>query len=174
MSEKVELTIREVRSSDAKALSEMMKQIGSETEFIVVGERGLDMPIRYLTKELEWMCESHNNVLLVALDGKKMIGVANVQADKEERTEHIGEVGICLLKEYWGLGIGAYLLEEILFWAENSGVIRRLELRVQIRNERAVHLYEKMGFFIEATLPRGAKTGEGQLVDVYLMSRMIN
>lgn len=174
MSEKVELTIREVRPSDAKALSEMMKQIGSETEFIVVGERGLGLSIRNLSKELEWLRESDNNVLLVAFDGERMIGAANVRADREERTEHVGEVGICILQEYWGLGIGTYLLEETLFWAENTGVIRRLELRVQVRNKRAVHLYKKMGFDIEATLQRGAKTIRGELLDVYLMSRMID
>lgn len=174
MSNEIELTIREVLPSDAKQLSKVMEQIGSETEFIIMDEHGLGLSVRHLAKELEWLRESNNNLLLVALDGDQIIGVSNVRADREERTEHIGEIGICLLKEYWHLGIGTYLLEETLLWAENSEVIRRLELRVQVRNERAVRLYKKMGFCVEAILQRGAKINDGVFVDVYLMSRMIN
>lgn len=174
MSDKIELTIREVEPSDAEQLAAVMKEIGTETEFIVVDERGLGLSIRHLVKELEWLREAHNNILLVALDGERIIGAGNIRADFEERTEHIGEVGICLLKEYWGLGIGSYLLEEMILWAENSGVIRRLELRVQVDNLRAVALYKKMGFCMEATLSRGAKLKNGELRDVYFMSRLID
>ena len=35
-------------------------------------------------------------------------------------------------------------------WADHTPAIRRLELTVQARNERAVHLYQKFGFDIEA------------------------
>lgn len=44
-------------------------------------------------------------------------------------------------------------MEEIETWAIESGVIRRLELTVHGKNERAIHLYEKMGYQREAVMP---------------------
>ena len=43
-------------------------------------------------------------------------------------------------------------------WANHTPTIRRLELTVQARNERAAHLYQKFGFDIEGTKKRGART----------------
>lgn len=65
-------------------------------------------------------------------------------------------------------------MEVALDWAEQTPMIRRLELTVQARNSRAVHLYEKFGFKIEAAKERGAKTKDGEFLDVYLMSRLID
>lgn len=41
------------------------------------------------------------------------------------------------------------LMEAALDWAEHSNTIRRLELTVQKRNKRAIHIYQKFGFEIE-------------------------
>ncbi len=71
------------------------------------------------------------------------------------------------------MGLGTLMLEEIISWAKEMGVLFRLELDVQVRNERAVHLYRKMGFQIEAVMPRGARTDLGEFLDVYKMSYLI-
>ena len=65
------------------------------------------------------------------------------------------------------------MLEELLIWAKENGVFFRLELDVQSRNERAVHLYQKMGFQIEATMKRGARKETGEFLDVYKMSLLL-
>ena len=53
-------------------------------------------------------------------------------------------------KAYWNQGLGQILLEEGIEWAHSTGVLRKLVLNVQVpRNERAVHLYKKLGFEIE-------------------------
>ena len=45
---------------------------------------------------------------------------------------------------------------------------------VQVRNERAVHLYKKLGFEIEGCQARGACSAEGEFLDVYLMGKLID
>ncbi|MDN6626304.1 MAG: GNAT family N-acetyltransferase [Pisciglobus halotolerans] len=65
------------------------------------------------------------------------------------------------------------LLEEIIYWSEQSSTIKRLELTVQKRNEKAIHLYEKLGFQLEAVMARGVRDGDRYL-DVCLMSKMID
>ena len=66
------------------------------------------------------------------------------------------------------------LLAEVVEWAQASGILRRLQLTVQIRNQAAVHLYKKHGFVIEGRQERGAYIEEGEFIDVYLMGRLID
>lgn len=169
----VELTFREAIPEDAPALLSFMKQVEQETEFLAFDEAGLAMEPELLGLNLAAIYESENNLLLVALAGEQIVATASVKAAAQFRLAHVGEVGISVLQAYWGFGIGSWLLGELLEWAKSGGVIRRLELTVQARNERAIHLYEKFGFVTEAVMPRGARSDAGEFLDVNLMSKLI-
>ncbi|MCO4518837.1 acetyltransferase, GNAT family [Streptococcus infantarius subsp. infantarius] len=166
-----EVIVEEAQLSDAKALVDLLSQVSQETDF-VVAETILsqeDMEI-FLERHLE----SVNEICLVVRVGKELAGVLNVSSTSSPQTNHIGDVFIAVQEKYWGYGLGSLLMEVALDWACHTPVIRRLELTVQDRNSRAVHLYEKFGFKIEATKERGAKTKDGEFLDVYLMSRLID
>ena len=82
---------------------------------------------------------------------------------------------ICLVAKLGHEVIGGqFLMETMIDWADHTPTIRRLELTVQARNERAVHLYQKFGFDIEGTKKRGARTKNGEFLDVYLMAKLID
>ena len=49
-------------------------------------------------------------------------------------------------KDYQNRGIGRALLQEAVNLADNWLMLIRLELTVFTDNERAIHLYESMGF----------------------------
>lgn len=166
-----EVIVEEAQLSDAKALVDLLSQVSQETDF-VVAETILsqeDMEI-FLERHLE----SVNEICLVVRVGKELAGVLNVSSTSSPQTNHIGDIFIAVPEKYWGYGLGSLLMEVALDWACQTPVIRRLELTVQARNSRAVHLYEKFGFKIEATKERGAKTKDGEFLDVYLMSRLID
>ncbi|MCO4594766.1 acetyltransferase, GNAT family [Streptococcus infantarius subsp. infantarius] len=166
-----EVIVEEAQVSDAKALVDLLSQVSQETDF-VVAEKILsqeDMEI-FLERHLE----SVNEICLVVRVGKELAGVLNVSSTSSPQTNHIGDIFIAVQEKYWGYGLGSLLMEVALDWACHTPVIRRLELTVQDRNSRAVHLYEKFGFKIEATKERGAKTKDGEFLDVYLMSRLID
>lgn len=166
-----EVIVEEAQLSDAKALVDLLSQVSQETDF-VVAETILsqeDMEI-FLERHLE----SVNEICLVVRVGKELAGVLNVSSTSSPQTNHIGDIFIAVQEKYWGYSFGSLLMEVALDWACHTPVIRRLELTVQARNSRAVHLYEKFGFKIEATKERGAKTKDGEFLDVYLMSRLID
>lgn len=168
------IIFREAIPADAEQLLEVTKKMGSETEFLVMDEKGMNLTTELFSQQLAALYESQNNVLLLALVDEQIIGTASVKTDNHYRVAHIGEIGISVLKEYWGLGIGTLLMEELLTWAKESGTICRLELTVQTRNKRAVHIYQKIGFEIEALMPRGARSDEGEFLDVYLIRYLID
>lgn len=167
-------SIREAIPEDAEQLLVVMKQVGDETPYLVMDEDGLAMSVEELAENLANLYESTNNTLLLALVEDKIIGTASIKAASQKRIEHIGELGISILKDYWGFGLGNIMMEELIQWAKESAIIRRLELTVQDRNERAIHVYEKLGFITEAIMPRGAKTDADEFLEVRLMSLMID
>lgn len=171
---KVEFTIREAIPDDAADILQALRIVGRETPYLVMDEKGMEMTPDEMSENLANLYESPNNVLMVALADRKVIGTASVKASAKKRMEHIGEIGISILKDYWGFGLGSLMMEELIEWAQESEMIRRLELTVQHRNQRAVHVYEKIGFTTEAIMPRGAKTDDGEFLEVHLMSMMID
>ncbi|MBF8807608.1 MAG: GNAT family N-acetyltransferase [Enterococcus lacertideformus] len=173
MDKAIVLTIREAKVEDANRLLTMMQQVNKETDFLIMDENILSLKPETLAIEIDYLRESINNLLLIASTNTKIIGVISVKAEEQFRTAHVGEVGISVLKDYWGLGVGTMMLEEVLFWAKENGVLFRLELDVQVRNERAVRLYQKMGFKIEAIMKRGARKEDGEFLDVYKMSLLL-
>lgn len=174
MSEALELTIREAIPEDAEQLLKVTRKIGEETEFLVMDEKGINLPEELLALQLADIYENTSNVLFVALLGDQIVGTASIKSDKEKRIKHIGELGISILKEYWGMGLGSILMEELLAWVEAGQEIFRVELTVQEQNANAIHLYEKFGFKREALLERGARGDDGRFLNVLLMSKMMN
>lgn len=102
------------------------------------------------------------------------MGLLNITAASQRSVRHIGEVFIVIQKSYWNQGLGQILLEEGVEWARSTGILRKLVLTVQVRNKRAVHVYQKLGFDIEGCQARGAYSVEGEFLDVYLMGKLID
>lgn len=173
MEEALDVIIREAIPEDAPELLRVTKKIGQETDFLIMDENGLGMAIEGLAFELAAIYESPNNTLLVAQADDRIIGTASIRGENNPKVAHIGEVGISILKEYWGLGLGQLLLEELIYWAEENK-LARLELTVQERNKRAIKLYQKFGFQQEAVMERGVIDQDGNYLNVLLMSLLID
>ena len=172
--EKLEITIREAIPSDAGEIIAFSKKTGSETDFLTYGSEGLELSEAFEEMYLEGLLEKDNAIMLVAtINDHEIIGMASVGSNDKPKTQHVGEVGITVEKEFWGFGIGSILMEEIEIWAQESGVIRRLELTVHAGNERAISLYEKMGYQVEGRLARVMQIN-GEFVDGIMMSLLID
>jgi L-phenylalanine/L-methionine N-acetyltransferase len=68
------------------------------------------------------------------------------------RTSHIGYLGgVAIHLDFGGKGLGAEMLKEILEFGQESGFLR-IELSTATTNDKAIRLYEKMGFEKEGVL----------------------
>lgn len=171
---KKEVFFEEAEPADAVAFLTFMKQVTEESDYLVMEEDTFSYSEEELADILYQSLEKDDRLCLLAKVEEKIIGVIHVRAASSYRISHIGTIFIAVLKEYWGQGIGRILLEEVITWAEEMGKLKRLELTVQVRNERAVNLYQACGFEIEGLQKRGARTDEGEWLDLYYMGRLIN
>ena len=153
--EEVKRIIREARIDDAKNLLMYLQQVGSESDNLTFDAKGLPFTEAQEREYLDLRMESHNNLTLLALEGEKIIGSLGVDTPIFERLSHRGELGISVLKECWGQGVGSALLEAMLSWIHACPTgLRKIDLTVRADNERAIALYRKFGFTEEGRLSR--------------------
>ena len=162
-----ELLIREAESDDAAELVTFLNRVSVETDFTSLDRNGILMTDTEMELFLDKQAHSENQITLLALLNDEIAGFVNITADQRKRVRHIGDLFIVIGKKYWNNGLGSLLLEEVVEWAQASGILRRLQLTVQTRNQAAVHLYQKQGFVIEGRQERGAYIEEGKFIDVY-------
>ena len=168
------MLIREAEPKDAAELVTFLNRVSVETDFTSLDRDGILLTSEEMEVFLNKQASSDNQITLLAFLNDKIAGIVNITADQRKRVRHIGDLFIVIGKRYWNNGLGSLLLEEAIEWAQTSGILRRLQLTVQIRNQAAVHLYQKYGFVIEGRQERGAYIEEGDFIDVYLMGKLID
>jgi RimJ/RimL family protein N-acetyltransferase len=110
------------------------------------------------------------NPQLVALDKGEVIGWCDVLREHWPAHVHCGTLGMGLLPEYRGRGLGRRLMEAALAAAHDEGFVR-IELTAHADNLRAVALYEKLGFQREG-VTRDSACFDGRFVDSVVMGRI--
>ncbi|KAI0693069.1 acyl-CoA N-acyltransferase [Cytidiella melzeri] len=74
------------------------------------------------------------------------------------------EIGVALSQKWWGQGFGTEVMDWLIQYAFSGLALHRLSLYVWSSNERAVTMYEHLGFQNEGRI-REAVWKEGKFVD---------
>ncbi|HHV42621.1 MAG TPA: GNAT family N-acetyltransferase [Clostridiaceae bacterium] len=88
------------------------------------------------------------------------------------KVRHRARIAIAVLQKVWNKGIGTLFFEEIFRIAKDKQLMQ-LELEYIEGNERAKHLYEKMGFVQFAERPNSIRVKDGTLLSEYLMIKQL-
>ena len=162
------ISVRRATAMDAAAYSRIMGDPGVYP--------GL-MQLPYTCEEI-WrarLTEANSpgkvDLLLVAEMDASVAGSAGVHlAHASARRRHAWKLGISVLPQAQGQGVGTALMAAICDYADGWLGALRLELDVYTDNTRALALYRKFGFAIEGT-HRGYALRDGVFVDSYSMAR---
>jgi len=143
---------------DAKILMNEPATLKEEKEYIANMLRGV---------------KNKNRVYLIAECDKKIIGTVSIESERWRRS-HIGIFSIAISSGYRGLGLGKYLMSEIikLAKAELNPKPTILRLEAYSNNKPAIGLYKKMGLKIIAKIPSQIQY-KGKLVSEFIMIRKI-
>ncbi len=100
---------------------------------------------KYLRKEMK----SDNNLILVALDGKRVVGYSFSQiidpSDLLARKNYGYIHDVAITADYRRNGIGEKMYDEILKWFHSRG-IDCVEVEVTVKNRVAYSFWKKRGF----------------------------
>ncbi|MGG4395222.1 GNAT family N-acetyltransferase [Paenibacillus thiaminolyticus] len=166
-------TIRSASATDAEELSALRVQIDGETEFLdrEPGEAFIDVP--GFEQLIRSDSDKKRNIFLVAVVQNRIVGFARCEGSQLKRFYHKVEFGVCVLKKFWGYGIGKNLLQQSIAWADSTG-ITKITLNVLETNEKAIALYKKLGFAIEGTLRNDKILSDGKYYNTIVMGRCID
>ncbi|MFP5115354.1 GNAT family N-acetyltransferase [Bacillaceae bacterium C204] len=165
------MNIRQINPNDAERFVHLIKQVESESQYMLYesGERMMDP--EHQVKRIAAMKEAGNSTIFVAEEKNVLIGYLIALGGNAKRNKHSVYVVIGILSQYRGIGIGTKLFKHLEEWAANHN-IHRLELSVITSNEAGLQLYKKMGFEIEGT-KRHSLYIDGEFVEEYYMSKLL-
>ncbi len=106
---------------------------------------------------------------VVAIADGRVIGWCDIELFTHEGFRHRGRLGMGVLCEYRGRGIGGALLSEAVALARQKR-LERVDLEVFASNGAAIRLYEQAGFVREGLKAKGRKIGSeyDDVVDMVL------
>lgn len=108
------------------------------------------------------------NPMMIALAGEDVIGWCDIRRHAFPSRAHRGTLGMGLVSEWRGRGVGSALIDATLSEALRLG-FQRIELDVNADNSRARALYEKAGFVREG-VARDASLIDGVYRDAIVMA----
>ncbi len=165
-----EALLRSPRKEDAEEMTECLRRYAAETEFVLRYPEECDTYTPEGERNLfEKKNASPDDAMLVCMVDGKLAGNCEISFFSRIKTRHRVRVAIALRKEFWDQGIGTRMFQELIRMAEGREHVTQMELEVIEGNERARHLYEKMGFRIAAVLPNTIRLKDGTLLNEYLM-----
>ena len=164
--------LRSPLPSDAEAALEYMKITAAETPFLLRTPEEVTLSVADEEKYLARVADEPNTVSIFCFVGGILAGNCNISRRTKEKNRHRASIGIALKQEFWGLGIGTALFEEMIAIAKDWDIIQ-LELEVFEGNDRAMGLYHKMGFEIVSHVPNAIRMPDGSFVKEFLMIRPV-
>ncbi len=166
------IIIRSASKSDLKQVKKFQIFYNSLVEEDVMINRNEKVSIRY---EIDWLknrideIKNHRSVILIAEYNNIIVGSSNISL-KTGRSSYVGGVGISIEKNYRKIGLGIFLIKEIIKLARKELIPKPKILRLSVmpNNKPALKLYEKTGFTSVAKIPRQFQY-KGKLVDEIIM-----
>ena len=166
------ITFREPQMSDLKSSLEMINSLVEEKAYITVQKKlNLKEERTYLKQILKEMKEGTRVDLVLDIDGK-ICGSARVSLLNEKTKGHVSELGISLIKDIRGRGLGEKLLRKIIEKAQKELKIKIVTLYAYSKNKVAINLYKKVGFKKLGTIKKGINH-YGKLLDNDMMVKYI-
>lgn len=114
---------------------------------------------------------TRNGPAYYAISGNEVVGWADVVPKDNPRLAHRGNLGMGLIKEFRGLGLGSKLLKNVLLHSKRVG-LEKVELQVYTTNTPAIALYRKFGFEDEGVIKHYRKL-DGRYFDCLQMAKFL-
>lgn len=147
MTHKSEANIEPISAEHIEGFHAAFDAVARERRFLTF----LEAPPLADTRHFVLSSVARGNPHFIALASRKVIGWCDIVRHGFPSHAHRGSLGMGLLSEYRGAGVGARLIEAALQKAWESD-FTRVELSVHADNSSALALYERFSFVREGVV----------------------
>ncbi|MFN8608722.1 MAG: GNAT family N-acetyltransferase [Vulcanimicrobiota bacterium] len=159
--------IRAARPEDAPALAAAAKKIAAEPGLLAL--RPEELHSQDFRTKIAALSENNRARYLVIEVKGFLAGYAILEPHPWTALQHVAFLTIAVHQDFQGRGLGRILMQDLIEWARAHPHIEKLELQVRSANQRAIKLYESLGFAEEGRKTRRVKLATGHyLDDVYM------
>ncbi|MBX3622428.1 MAG: GNAT family N-acetyltransferase [Rhizobacter sp.] len=163
------ITVRRTALKDAAAIARIMGDPGVYPGLMQPPYTDEDL---WRARLAETLAPGKPDLLLCAELHGEVVGSCGLHpAHGALRRRHALMLGISVLPEAQGRGVGSALMQAMCDYADGWAGALRLELTVYTDNAAAIALYRKFGFVVEGT-HRGYALRGGRYVDAHAMARL--
>ncbi len=164
--------LRTAVPEDAPRMLAYLRACAEETDFLLRVPEEWDIPVETEKALLQDMARQTDQLMVVCDVNGEIAGTCQVVCMNRLKTRHRATVSIALRRAYWGQGISGVMFEEMEAFARERGVTQ-LELAYIQGNERARHLYDRMGFVETGRGPDAIRLRDGTLADeIFMMKKL--
>jgi RimJ/RimL family protein N-acetyltransferase len=153
------ISVRAAEEGDRRTLALLLAAVAEERDGIAT-----EPPVDVDERAAKWRLDG----TLVALVGGEIVGQLHV----EQSSFGFGEIGMMVVAEWRGRGVGAALVAAAIEWARARG-LHKLTLSVFPHNDAAIALYRKFGFLEEGRRIRHMRRSNGELWDLIEMGLLL-
>lgn len=169
------IIIREPAKSDFKNLQKFQVFINSlvdEKAKILMNKRA---SLKDEKKYLEGMLEGMKNKIKVSLLAEcddKIVASTSIELEKWSKN-HVGIFAIAISNGYRRIGLGSYLMAEIMKLAKKQlrPQVKIFRLDAHADNNPAIGLYKKMGFKIVGKIPQQIQSKNGLVAELIMIKK---
>ena len=127
-------------------------------------------------EEIDWLSgllarlERGKTFFLIGEAKGKIIASSDINR-QDGFQKHVGVVGIAIMKDFREVGIGTAMMRVLIEQAKKMGM-EILTLTAFASNERAIHVYEKVGFLKTGLIPK-KHLKQGKYIDEVIMTKLL-
>lgn len=131
-----------------------------------------------LEQEKAWLADvirsihAKNKIMILAELDDKIVGSCEITRDPYDVSRHVGTLGVGLVKNARGIGIGTRLIQETLNESKKKLKLQLVKLYVFDSNNVGKSLYEEMGFSEIGRIPRGVYHNKKYKDDIIMAKRL--
>ncbi len=150
----IEICLKTATKDDAQSIIDFYNFIGGETDFLSFGKNEFPRCLNEEENSIDATNKEANSIMLMAIEGREIAGIVTINSSQKPRFKHVGVLGIGIKQSFCGLGLGNVLMDEVINWAKNNGITKKITLITRIDNLNAIKLYKNKGFKVEGTFEK--------------------
>ena len=151
--------LRPARDEDRLPLARLFAEVAEERDGI-----GTEPPVDIEARAASWTLDG----TIAAVASGEVIGSIHVEPSRHG----YGELGMAIVREWRGRGVGSALMEAAIDWSRERG-LHKLALGVFPHNAAGVALYRKFGFVEEGRRVKHYRRQSGELWDTIEMGLLL-
>ncbi len=166
--------LRSPNEEDAEEMLRFIIRASGETDFLMrYPEEWAGVSLEQEKAFINGDYYDQNGLMISCIVDGRIAGNCQISFRTGMKDRHRASVAIALLQEFWNLGIGTKMFEELFRIAGERKEVRQIELDFIEGNSRARYLYEKMGFRITGVKPDAIRMRDGSFVNEYMMVKKL-